>query len=160
MLTHERLLELLTYDPGTGLFHWRLSLTWRRPVGSLAGTLTRYGYLAIGLEGRKYYAQRLAWFYVHGVWPPSGVDHKDRIKTNNKIDNLRLADQTQNMANSSAQKRNKTGFKGVLKKRKRFQARITFEGRSLYFGVYDTPEEAHAAYCEAAKNLFGEFHAP
>lgn len=160
MLTHERLLEVLDYDSKTGIFRWKVSLTWRRLVGSEAGSPSTHGYFAIGVDGVKYYTHRLAWFYIHGVWPPAGLDHKDRIKVHNWIDNLRPATGQQNAANSSAQQRNKTGFKGVLKKRGRFQARINFKGRSLYFGVYDTPEEAHAVYCAKAKELFGEFHAP
>ena len=66
-LTHERLTELLDYDPATGVFVWKFA---RQGVvaGSIAGSITK-GYRYIRIDGGDFLAQRLAWFYVNGVWP-------------------------------------------------------------------------------------------
>ena len=99
MLTHERLLQLLTYDPVTGVFRWRYS---RRgcSAGAVAGRVKPDGYRQIMLDSRAYYAQRLALFYVTGEWPEREVDHKDGCRDNNAWSNLRDATRRQNMWNT------------------------------------------------------------
>lgn len=88
------------------------------------------------------------------------VDHKDRNPLNNKRENLRLANGTQNNFNKPSP-RNITGFKGVSfdknKKTKPYASHIGFEGKRLYLGYFDTPEEAYDAYCTKLKELAGEF---
>jgi hypothetical protein len=157
MLTHDRLLYLLTYDPVTGLFRWRNSTSSKTTVGKIAGTTTKRGYVAICLDYKLYYAHRLAWFYVHGVWPKDEIDHKDRCKSNNWLDNLREAHGTQNQANRNAQARNATGYKGVTLHKGRYMARMAYRGKQMYLGRYDTPEEAAAARSMLAVKLAGEF---
>lgn len=87
------------------------------------------------------------------------VDHIDLNGLNNCRDNLRLATNKQNSANKRKSVRNRSGYKGVSwdTTRKKWQASITVDGKSIGLGRYDTPEAAHEAYCKAAKELFGEF---
>lgn len=91
-------------------------------------------------------------------WPPDGmeVDHIDCDPTNDKWSNLRLATRAQNCANSTARK-NSTGFKGVQARGKKWVAGIKIDGKRVYLGRFDTPEDAHAAYCRAASAHQGEF---
>jgi len=89
MLTTDRLRELLDYDTETGLFRWKTPTNNRITVGSLAGQNHPKGYTRIGVDGAKYLAHRLAWLYVHGVWPINQIDHINRMKTDNRINNLR-----------------------------------------------------------------------
>lgn len=157
VLTQQRLKELVTYDPETGLFTWQTSCGGRSTPGRRAGAKKSDGYIVIGLDGGAYQAHRLAWLYVHGRWPNSFLDHMNGNKSDNRIGNLRLATNTQNHQNVGITRSNTSGFKGVRKLRKKWQAQIRANGRWLYLGVYPTPEEAAAAYKEAAAKYHGEF---
>lgn len=160
MLTHKRVLEALSYDPKTGIFRWRVRNCWRRKHGDLAGTTNKRGYVVICLDRHLVLGHRLAWFYIHGIWPGE-LDHRDKVKNHNWIDNLREASTSQNHANLNAPAHNTTGFKGVYwhKKAGRYMASIKHNYKQIYLGLHDTKEAAHAAYCAKAKELFGDFAA-
>lgn len=85
------------------------------------------------------------------------VDHADGDGLNNRRSNIRLATQSQNMANSVLVRRNKLGVRGVRKKKGKFRAEISHDNKTVHLGYYDTAEEASAAYKGAAKLLWGEF---
>lgn len=151
---HGRLLELLDYSEHTGLFTRKSG----RCDGEIAGSLKNHGYLDIKVERRCYLAHRLAWFYVYGIWPNSDIDHKDGIRTNNRIQNLREATKQHNAQNKKNPRiDNASGFLGVVLIRCRgpnkFQARIGHKGISHYLGVFKTPEEAQQAYLFAKRNV-------
>ena len=111
------------------------------------------------VAGKRYSAHRLAWLYMTGDWPPDEVDHKNRVRTDNRWDNLRLADTFTNKRNTSAYRNNKSGFKGVSWHvcSRKWRSRIRVDGKEKNLGLYDTPEQANAAYERAAREMFGEF---
>lgn len=162
MITHERLKELLSYDPLTGVFLWKVKRSNKMP-GDVAGCNKNRNYTVIYVEGRFYRAHRLAWFYMTGEWPSTFLDHRDLNKHNNAFANLREATKSQNQANIGVIKSNVSGFKGVSRYRagdsygKPWQAGIRENGRSRHLGHFATREDAHAAYVAAAEKLFGEF---
>lgn len=156
-LTLARLRDLLEYEPETGVFRWKVNASSRRPAGSVAGVTTALGYRKIGIDGSRYYAHRLAWFYVHGRWPAAHLDHVNRSTADNRIANLREATCSQNLANRPAQCNSSHGFKGVTRNKKRWSARININRKYIHLGTFDTPQEAHAAYRAKASELFGEF---
>ena len=84
------------------------------------------------------------------------VDHKDRNKMNCRRSNLRAATRSQNKANSGY-RIGPSGFRGVVKRGKRYEARIKCVQETEYLGGYATAEEAARVYDEAAVRLFGEF---
>ena len=147
MLTQERLKELLSYDPETGEFRWLVSKG-TAVKGSVAGSRNSDGYICIQVAGRSYRAHRLAWLYVCGVWPIKDLDHIDRDRTNNLIENLREATRTENNCNVGLQSNNTTGFKGVSfhKANVKYLARANLNGKSIYLGLFPTAELASAAY--------------
>ena len=84
------------------------------------------------------------------------VDHINGKKLDNRRENLRLATQSENQANSSA-RIGIYGLKGVQPHRRKWQARIQKNKKRIYIGLYDTKEEAGLAYNKKAIELFGEF---
>lgn len=75
------------------------------------------------------------------------LDHIDRDKLNNSIDNLRWIDYNGNNRNKSVY--NKCGYTGVYKRNDRYIARIRVDGFKKYLGSFETPEEAGDAYQKA-----------
>jgi hypothetical protein len=147
----------LDYDQVTGVFY-RKAPGRGFAVGDVAGTREQNNYVRILLDGVSYRAHRLAWFYVHG-YLPQRLDHKDKIRFHNWIDNLRLCTVQQNNFNKSKQSNNTTGFKGVCfhKAAGKFVANIQINRKKCYLGLFDTAEEASAAYITASQKHFGEF---
>ncbi len=153
MLDQVRLKLLLHYDPVTGVFTWRTvsSKMSRAKVGAVAGYRRGSGYWVVRVDQVCYHAHNLAWLYVHGVFPNGILDHKDRNKINNSIDNLRIATHSQNMANIphsgiSYHKTSGLWLVRVQKDHKRHQV-----------GYFKTESEACAAYILKKSELFGEF---
>jgi hypothetical protein len=160
MITAERLRSVLSYDERTGMFVRKITMGSMRS-GSVAGSVRRDGYRWISVDGIRYFASDLAWLYVKGCWPCSDnlIDHINRIRDDNRFDNLREASYEQNSVNSKVRRNSTTGFKGVVyrKDRKRFVARIRVRGDQIYLGWFDTAEAAGAAYDEAARAIHGQF---
>lgn len=154
-LTAERLRELFTYNPETGVFTNRISRSPRAMSGMVAGSRNEHGYLVIRIDWAIYKAHRLAWLYIYGVWPLGLLDHKNRIKDDNRIDNLRSADKTINGQNKiAAQANNKLGLLGVtLHFDGHYRATIQHDNKQRHIGLYDTAEEASAAYEKAKIEL-------
>lgn len=159
-LTRERLTELLDYNVATGVFVWKKKNSVAGPdlTGVVAGVIHK-GYRIIGIDKKNYRAARLAWLYVTGRWPSRHVDHKNCIKDDDRFENLREATPQQNAANHRAHCNNKSGFKGVRRRHglNLWSAHIRRSNRTVTLGYFKTPEEANAAYREAAERAFGEF---
>lgn len=159
MLTQIRLKELLDYDPETGQFTWRVTRSNKVRAGDFAGCIA-HGRYQIQIDYSIYYAARLAVLWMTGELPENQVDHINCNPTDNRWDNLRPADDFQNGANRQARKGKKySDLKGVTfnKRKGRFEAAIRKNYRLIFLGYFDTAEEAHAAYCEAARKHFGDF---
>jgi len=153
-VTADRVREVLNYDPETGVFTWRTNRRGTAKAGRVAGTITPKGYRDIWVGGYNYRAHRLAWLCVYGTWPDGHLDHINQDKADNRIANLRIATWSENMQNRQRYKNNASGFRGVYKTAPgRWTAKITANGKKLYFGPFHSPEEAYAAYCAAAAKL-------
>lgn len=87
------------------------------------------------------------------------VDHVNGNGLDNRKENLRLSTRSQNAINTPKRKNNTSGYKGVtfFKRDKKWKAQITFEGRNIALGCYNTPIEAALVYDDAARKYFGEF---
>lgn len=151
-LNSTRLRELLYYDASTGVFTRRVTTSPKAQAGTVAGGLDGKRHWVIRVDSRRYQAHRLAWLYVYGKWPDGDVDHINGDGADNRIANLRDVSHATNMQNQrQARRTNTSRYLGVTKKRNKWQAYITAAGKPQYLGVFDTPEEAHAAYVEAKR---------
>lgn len=159
-LTAGKLREFLRYDPSTGEFT-RKYKTKKNAEGSLTGAIhgTSYTRKKVTVGGRVYMAHRLAWLYIYGEWPSMDIDHIDGDACNNRIANLRLATDSQNLGNMKKPITNKSGKKGVSwsSAAKKWQSHIRIQGANRYLGLFESVDEAHAAYCKAAVEGRGEF---
>jgi hypothetical protein len=154
--TQELLKEFFSYDKETGLFT-RLKTTSKvAKRGSIAGGVTKAGYIIIAVGKNRHYAHRLAWLYETGELPINQIDHINHNKSDNRFCNLREATASQNSCNIIS-KRNNAGIKGVtLNAHGKFHAQIMKEG-VLYQDTFKTLEEARAFLAGLREELHGEF---
>ena len=152
MISHADLLNRLLYDSNTGIFTWKSTHSTRPLNGTVAGSLKKSGYTQIHIDNIIYQAHILAWFYVYGVWPEKELDHKNRIRSDNRIDNLRLASDYQQAHNRNPHP-NSNGYIGVKKQGNKYQARLMDKGESFYLGLFDTAELAGLVRSEARDRL-------
>lgn len=154
MLSQARLKELLTYDKKTGVFTWRNRRGGKAIAGRPAGARDFYGYVVIRLDGVLYKAHRLAWLYSHGVWPEENLDHINRVKNDNRLENLRPARQSLNMHNAN-RTAGASGVVGVTwdRRRRKWCARIKIAYTSKFLGRFDSKNAAIKAREDAVKNI-------
>lgn len=172
----EYLRQCFAYDRDTGELFWlpmpqslfreeRIWKMWHtKNLGHRAGfTVPGEGgvhYWVVSFFGRMVRQHRIIWKWMTGDDIPL-IDHWDRDGLNNAWCNLRAATKAQNASNSRVHADKASGLpKGVWKHRNRFVAEIHHQKVKERLGSFDTPEEAHAAYVEAAKRLHGEFFNP
>lgn len=164
--------QCFEYDPTTGALTWA-----RRPIGHFPDSkrwlnwLARFPgkkagwvrktkwngeYIEVCISCRRYQVHRIIWKMVHGTEPPQ-IDHRNGIGTENWLDNLREATNRQNGCNVRKHKDGRAPFKGIHKHKRKWVASIGDNYKVIYLGLFNTPEEAHAAYCKAASELHREF---
>ena len=143
MLEQKELKRVLDYDPNTGVFKWKLRKG-RGRIGSVAGYSNNQGYIFIGIDGIKQKAHRLAWLYVYGKFPEDQTDHINRIKTDNRIENLRDVSHKVNMRNKNIYRNNTSGVPGLQwnKKNKAWMAFIYNNGKRILLGYSKNKEDA------------------
>ena len=154
LLTLERVKEILTYEPETGVFRWRIARGSNAPAGAVAGSYATSGHWLIRIDGRNYRAHRVAWLYFYGQWPKNYIDHINGVRDDNRISNLRDVTRSVNQQNlRTAQSNSSTGLLGVRAKRAKrvFDASIKVGPERIFLGSFKTAEEAHAVYLEAKR---------
>lgn len=156
MITRDELMDRLSYDQETGLFHWVKPLNPLIKAGDLAGSTRHISrYVNIGFGGRYYKAHRLAWLWVYGEWPNQHIDHINGDRTDNRIANLRDVSRTINNQNIHGPRRDNksTGILGVHKHASKWRGQLQANGKLYQTGVFATPQEAQAAYLELKRRL-------
>jgi len=143
-----------------GDLFWKEKPSKRDPAGMKAGSLRNDGYIGIYINGTYHFAHRVIWEMFNGVIPSNlCIDHINRNRSDNRLNNLRLSTFQQNHFNRSKQSNNRSGFKGVSwhKQKQKWVAQIKIEGKNKFLGFFEDPEEAYLKYCEKAIEHYGEF---
>jgi hypothetical protein len=162
--------ECFDYNPETGAFVWRArprhhfesDRRWRqantRSAGKIAGTPNKFGHIWTGLGDGRFYVHRIIWKMMTGEEPPE-LDHHNRKPFDNRWSNLRIATRRNNTQNKTVRSDAASGLKGVRpdKRSGRYGAEICIGGNKRWLGTFESKEAAHAAYCAAAREAFGQF---
>lgn len=149
MNIEQEMFERLKYTPEDGKIWWIKHPRRSTANGTEAGNMMQNGYRKLKFCSKQYLTHRVAWLLQHGTWPTGDIDHIDGNPSNNKLDNLRDVSHSVNLQNrKAATRKNKTGFLGVVKRKNKYAAHITKNGKQVYLGLFDTAELAHQAYKE------------
>lgn len=153
MLTQKTLNKLLVYKGG--LLFWK-------GTGYFCEPKVSNGYLSLIYRNRYYPFHRVVWTMHNGVIPEGMVvDHINNNRSDNRIENLRLATRSQNSQNTLKTKsKTSSMFKGVYKRGDKWVAQIVLNGKQVNLGSFWSEENAANAYKEMAEAMFGEFANP
>lgn len=150
----EELKSCYVYDSLNGKFYSRQS-------GHEVGFVDVHGSVILvpWFKGRRFQAHRVAWAFMHGDPLDSYVDHRNGIRHDNSIDNLRLASHSQNNHNMGMVSRNTSGFKGVSysAQRRKWEAKVKLHGKTHHFGRFDSAEDAAIAATNGRLLLHGQY---
>lgn len=154
-LNQKNLKKILDYNPKTGHLTWKINMNvnGHGKKGERAGNIQNTTkYRRLGIFGKNYKEHRIVWIWYHGNIPTS-VDHINRIRDDNRIENLRECTHIENMQNQSIRKGNKSGYIGVCwnSKRMLWRSYIVTNYKQTHLGFYNTKEEAYEAYKNAKK---------
>lgn len=134
--------EGISYNPTTGLFIGVRG----KPVGF--ADKSGDGYIKVTVRKKDVLAHRLAWRIHYGEWPNGELDHINRDRTDNRIENLRAVDRVENCRNASG-RGGVIGIKGVQQNKgctpRPYQATIGVKGEVLRLGTFATLREAAEA---------------
>jgi len=157
LLTQAKVKRLFEYRDGK--LYWKKSLG-RVKKGDEAGSMSGKGYKQVRIDKNVYRYARIIYLMFHGYLPEC-VSYIDSNRLNTRIENLREAtlSQVNCYKNKKKLRTNTSVFKGVYfnKQAGKYKASIVKKKKSYHLGYFDTPQEAHKAYCKAAKKLHGEF---
>lgn len=165
-MTTQELIEFcnqrLNYNPDTGIITWKSkkSKLSRIVIGSEAGRLNWRGYREINVNSVYKSSHRLAFLMYYNYlpeYPEFEVDHINNIKDDNRIINLRISTKSQNSANKTLQKNNKSGYRGVYLKQGKWCTTIRVNQKKIHLGLFSCKHKAASEYNKAAHLHFGEF---
>jgi hypothetical protein len=156
--------ERFTYDPAVGRLFYTTAPCRNQPqrVGTPAGGPHREGGWAVSYKSSIYLHCRLVWMYIYGQDPGDlEIDHINGDRSDDRIENLRLATRQQQQWNVRRTRSNTSGHKGVsyYKRIQKWRAYIRVENKHKHLGYFDTKEEAALVYKAASMSLHGDFHA-
>lgn len=142
VLTQELVKHLFDYMDG--------KLVWKNPKsprvkpGDIAGNISKLGYIRVQVCGKLYFAHRIIFIYCNGYNPENPIDHTDRDKLNNNIENLREITQQCNMRNAKQQSNNTSGVRGVgwHKRIGKWYAQIRANKSCNFLGYFDNFNKA------------------
>jgi hypothetical protein len=148
MITQELLNEIFDYSDGV-LY---------RKNGAVAGCKEPYGYIRVSIKNKSYLAHRLIYLMHHGV-VPDYIDHIDGDRANNRIENLRPCNRSQNTANSKSRSDSATKVKNVYfdKDKKKYRVTVRKDGVKHNGGYFANQDDAIIAAKQLREKVHKEF---
>ena len=127
-----------------GGLYWKKTTSNRAKVGGRVGCVGNHSYRVFRFKGELLLEHRVIWELLNGPIPEGlDIDHVDRDRSNNLIENLRVATRSQNLHNNSGK-----GY-SWNKAREKFVAYINHMGKTINLGGFDNEEGARSAYLKA-----------
>lgn len=141
MITYSELRN--TFDYRDGKLFWKVRRS-KINVGDIAGCLNRDGYWQIKVNYELYKRSRLIWLYHHGYMSENNIDHINRIRDDDRIENLREVNSQCNLRNTGNFKHNISGVKGVSwsNEKSRWHSQIMVNRKSNHLGYFDDFNDA------------------
>jgi hypothetical protein len=155
MITTEKIRELFDYQDGNLIWKQSSRNGW---VGKVAGNLQSNGYTVIKVDGKFQKAHRLVWLW-HGKELPESLDHINRNRSDNRIENLRATEPYQNASNRTMQVNNTSKSRNVCwhKQLKKWVVSISSKGKRICLGAYEDFELADLVAVMARQKYHKEF---
>lgn len=139
-----RLNYLFEYNNGHIYWKNKSSNMSRIVLGSKAGyRRCKDNYLGITINSKSYLIHRIIYIMYYGDIPNNlEIDHINGICDDNRIENLRLI-------NSSENNFNRKNVKGCKLKRGKYESNIDVYGRRIYLGTFNTEKQGIECYQKA-----------
>ena len=155
-LTKEYLNTIFDYKDGSLL--WKIRKSNRCIIGDKAGTSHPNGYRYISVDSKTYAEHRLVYMYHFGECPKI-IDHINRNKSDNRIENLRSATKQENCRNRDINNTNKSGIRNVCwhKQSKKWCVQLAIDGKCVTIGRFKDIELAELVAVEARNKYYKEF---
>lgn len=145
LLTYEEAKRIFIYDPETGFI--------RRHGSKFITVPNGFGYLHVTHKGKRLKCHRVVWLLHKGEWPKHQIDHINRNRSDNRIENLRDVPRAVNAAN----KKNNATMIGTTwhPEKGKWKAKIQHNNKSIHIGYFNTQIEAHEAYLRNRREICG-----
>jgi len=152
IITQELLRSLFDYDSATGSLVRIKTTSSKAQAGSIAGSKKGHKYARVSVNNKLYYAHHVVWIWHYGILPEE-IDHINRDRFDNRIENLRATDRSANNINTKVRCDNTSGVSGVYweKRYSKWCVRIGVNGKLKHIGYYDSLETAKQKREEAIK---------
>jgi hypothetical protein len=149
---------MLTKEIVNNLFFYKDGVLFWKANNKTSGYVTNQGYRSIKINQKKYLAHRLVFLYHHGYFPQI-IDHINNIRTDNRIENLRVATQSENCRNLKRPSHNTSGEKNVCwdKEKQKWCVRIKVGQTKKNIGRFVNFEDAKLAAVSARDKYYGKF---
>ena len=156
VFTSEQLKDVFLYKEG--MLYWKDRAKRRIKKQGQASWLGKNGYYYVSIGKQKFKQARLIWIMFNGG-TDKFIDHINNVSTDDRIENLREATPAENMYNRRRFRISSTGYRGVsyCKFTGRYVGEVRAQGKRVFFGRFDTPEEANNACIKAREQYHGSF---
>lgn len=156
-MDQQKALQVFEYRDGQ-LFWKEPTNPSKTPIGSLAGTVSKRGYVHIQYNRKIYKAHQLVYLMFYGKFCAL-LDHINGVLVDNRVENLRPATVQQNQKNAVRRVDNSSGVKNVSwhKRIGKWGVQLCLNKKIRHFGYYADLELAELVAIEARTKFHGEF---